>query len=121
VVEEGARILAGTKQEDFPAEPARWYAVLAEEVENVGITGGGEINGQGLAFVERFDERKNVMVSWNQTGSCRGDECRPRLVGFIGCKNVHVWNVNLIEPALWWCVSLSSPPPPPGSNGYRCV
>ncbi|KAA8518224.1 hypothetical protein F0562_015698 [Nyssa sinensis] len=104
-VQEGAQILGGTKLEDYPAEESRWYVVLAEDAADVGITGGGEINGQGLMFVERFDERKNVMVSWNRTGACLGDECRPRLVGFIRCKNVRVWNVWLTEPA-YWCLHI---------------
>ncbi|XP_021860324.1 uncharacterized protein [Spinacia oleracea] len=105
VVEEGAVILGGTQLEDYPKESEKWYVVLAEQVDNVGITGGGEINGQGLEFVKRFDEKKNVMVSWNQTGACAGDECRPRLVGFIGCKNISVSNINLIEPA-YWCLHI---------------
>ncbi|XP_048496515.2 uncharacterized protein LOC104889252 [Beta vulgaris subsp. vulgaris] len=105
IVEEGAVILGGTKLEDYPSESERWYVVLAEQVNNVGIRGGGEINGQGLEFVKRFDEKKNVMVSWNHTGACVGDECRPRLVGFIGCQNVGVSNVNLIEPA-YWCLHI---------------
>lgn len=78
--------------------------VLAENASDVGITGGGVVDGQSSAFVERFDEKKNVMVSWNRTGACSGDECRPRLVGFIGCNNVRVWNVTLTQPAYWWCV-----------------
>ena len=101
---ENATILGGTRLEDYPEEESRWYVVVAEDAVDVGITGGGEINGQGLKFVKRFDEKKNVMVSWNQTGACLGDECRPRLVGFLRCKNVRVWNVKLTEPAYWWCV-----------------
>ncbi|XP_059298686.1 probable polygalacturonase [Lycium ferocissimum] len=96
-----ATILGGPKLEDYPKEQSRWYVVVAEDAVDVGITGGGEINGQGLKFVERFDEKKNVMVSWNHSGACLGDECRPRLVGFIGCRNVKVNHVRLIEPALW--------------------
>lgn len=106
-VEAGARILGGSRQWDYPADPARWYVVVAEGVQRVGITGGGEINGQGEAFVVRRDPRKNVMVSWNATGSCRGDECRPRLVGFIDSVDVVVSDVTLNQPAYWWCVSLS--------------
>ncbi|ONK68498.1 uncharacterized protein A4U43_C05F12350 [Asparagus officinalis] len=45
------------------------------------------------------------MVSWNQTGDCEGDECRPRLVGFIGSKNVRVWDITLNQPA-YWCFHL---------------
>lgn len=95
-------MLGGTKLEDYPKEFNRWYVVLAENVSDVGITGGGVVDGQGLKFVMRFNERKNVMVSWNSTGACLGDECRPRLVGFIGCTNVKVWSVRLSEPAYWW-------------------
>ncbi|KAK9671532.1 hypothetical protein RND81_12G036800 [Saponaria officinalis] len=106
VIENGAVILGRTDIEGFdPKRRDRWYVVLGEGVENVGITGGGEINGQGLKFVERFDEKKNVMVSWNHTGACFGDECRPRLVGFVGCRNVSVSHVSLIQPA-YWCLHI---------------
>ncbi|KAL5975986.1 hypothetical protein ACLOJK_020316 [Asimina triloba] len=103
-VEKGARILGGPRQQDYPRESRRWYVILAEGARDVGITGPGEINGQGWKFVERADPRKNVMVSWNRTGDCRGDECRPRLVGFVGSSNVRVWNITLAQPAYWWCV-----------------
>lgn len=101
-IEKGARILGGTREGDYPRESSRWYVVLAENVTGVGITGGGEVNGQGEEFIERRSRVKNVMVSWNQTGDCEGDECRPRLVGFIDCKDVRVWNVTLNQPAYWW-------------------
>ncbi|XP_008795718.2 exopolygalacturonase [Phoenix dactylifera] len=104
-VEKGARILGGTREADYPAEAARWYVVLAENATGAGITGGGEINGQGEAFVVRRDPRKNVMVSWNRTGACLGDECRPRLVGFIDSKDVRIWDINLNQPA-YWCLHL---------------
>lgn len=103
-VQKGATLLGGKRMEDYPREAWRWYVVVAENATGVGITGGGVVDGQGLGFVERFDKKKNVMVSWNRTGACLGDECRPRLVGFLGCTNVRVWNVTLREPAYWWCV-----------------
>ncbi|OWM78947.1 probable polygalacturonase [Punica granatum] len=104
-IQEGAKILGGTRIRDYPRRSDRWYVVLAEGASDVGITGGGTIDGQGLEFVESFDERKNVMVSWNRTGACSGDECRPRLVGFIGCRNVRIWNISLTEPA-YWCLHI---------------
>ncbi|KAJ0621971.1 putative glycoside hydrolase, family 28, pectin lyase/virulence factor [Helianthus annuus] len=104
-VQKNATVYGGTRLEDYPVEQNRWYVVVAEDAEDVGITGGGEINGQGLEFVVRFDVRKNVMVSWNRTGACDGDECRPRLVGFIRSENVRVWDVRLSEPA-YWCLHL---------------
>ncbi|KAI4300739.1 hypothetical protein L6164_034079 [Bauhinia variegata] len=104
-VEPGATILGGTKLEDYPKESSRWYVVLAENASDVGIRGGGVVDGQAMKFVVRKDPRKNVMVSWNQTGACLGDECRPRLVGFLGCKNVIVSDITLHEPA-YWCLHL---------------
>ncbi|KAL3533863.1 hypothetical protein ACH5RR_007384 [Cinchona calisaya] len=104
-IHKDATVLGGTNIQDYPKEQERWYVVLAEGEDDVGITGGGEINGQGLKFVNKFDKRKNVMVSWNKTGACLGDECRPRLVGFLGCRNVRIWDVNLIEPA-YWCLHI---------------
>lgn len=101
-ISRNATILGGTRLRDYPEKQEKWYVVVAEDADDVGITGGGEINGQGLKFVTRFNERKNVMVSWNQTGACLGDECRPRLVGFIGCRNVRISDVSFNEPAYWW-------------------
>lgn len=101
-IPKGSTILGGTKLEDYPKEFDRWYVILAENARDVGITGGGVVDGQGLEFVVKFDERKNVMVSWNQTGACSGDECRPRLVGFLDSTNVGVWNVTFRQPAYWW-------------------
>ncbi|XP_054823738.1 uncharacterized protein LOC129321834 [Prosopis cineraria] len=104
-VEGGARILAGTRQRDYPRDPSRWYAVMAENATGVGIGGGGVVDGQAMKYVVRKNVRKNVMVSWNRTGDCLGDECRPRLIGFLGCTNVRVSNITLHEPA-YWCLHL---------------
>ncbi|XP_030967716.1 uncharacterized protein LOC115988322 [Quercus lobata] len=104
-IKENATLLGCTKMEDYPKELQEWYVVVAENASDVGITGGGMVDGHGLGFVKRFNERKNVMVSWNTTGACLGDECRPRLVGFIDCKNVRVWNITLTEPA-YWCLHI---------------
>ncbi|KAF7827520.1 putative polygalacturonase [Senna tora] len=106
-VEPGATILGGTNQEDYPRDPSRWYVVVAENATEVGIGGGGVVDGQAMEFVVRKDVRKNVMVSWNQTGACLGDECRPRLVGFLDCTNVRISNITLHEPA-YWCANTSA-------------
>lgn len=104
-VTENAVLLGGPRTEDYPGETSsEWYVVVANNATDVGITGGGAIDGQGSKFVVRFDERKNVIVSWNQTRACLGDECRPRLVGFVDSTNVQIWNITLREPAYWWLV-----------------
>ncbi|KAK7278858.1 hypothetical protein RJT34_23897 [Clitoria ternatea] len=104
-VEAGATVLGGARQEDYPEDPARWYVVVAENATEVGIGGGGVVDGQAHKFVVREDPRKNIMVSWNKTGTCLGDECRPRLIGFLGCNSVTVSNVTLNQPA-YWCLHL---------------
>ncbi|KAH9678795.1 hypothetical protein WN943_027592 [Citrus x changshan-huyou] len=104
-IHEDATLLGGPRIEDYPEESSRWYVVLAENATDVGITGGGVVDGQAMKFVVTKNEIKNVMVSWNHTGACSGDECRPRLVGFLGCRNVNVWNVRLREPA-YWCLHI---------------
>ncbi|CAM6089809.1 unnamed protein product [Calypogeia fissa] len=104
-IDSGATILGSPYQRDYPPERNRWYVILAEDAENVKVTGGGTIDGQGLEFVTTFDPRMNVMVSWNTTGDCSGDECRSRLIGFVNCKNVKVWDVYLHEPA-YWCLNI---------------
>ncbi|EFJ22654.1 hypothetical protein SELMODRAFT_105243 [Selaginella moellendorffii] len=101
VIDPGAIILGSSRQEDYPRERSRWYVLAAENAVNVSVTGGGIIDGRGLEFVSRFWSRKNVMVSWNTTGACIGDECRPRLLGFVNCENVRVWNIHLRQPAYW--------------------
>ncbi|CAN0899233.1 pehX [Linum grandiflorum] len=105
-IQPGAVLLGGPRLEDYPKQSSRWYVVLAENATDVGITGGGIVDGNGPMFVERYNSVKNVMVSWNATGDCLGDECRPRLIGFIGCTNVRVWNVSFTQPAYWWSVLL---------------
>ncbi|KAL1312370.1 hypothetical protein HN51_038987 [Arachis hypogaea] len=104
-VEPGATVLGGTRLEDYPEDSSRWYVILAENASNVGIEGGGAVDGQAGKFVVREDPRKNVMVSWNQTGACSGDECRPRLIGFVDCNHVRVSNISLNHPA-YWCLHM---------------
>lgn len=129
----GATLLASPSQDHYPTLKSRWYLVLAENVSDVGITGSdvsyadfnvssavgipnstdvgatssdvGTIDGQSSKFVESFNSIKNVMVSWNQTGACYGDECRPRLLGFLDCERVHIWDIQLHQPA-YWCVHI---------------
>eukprot|EP00897_Mesotaenium_endlicherianum_P006142 jgi/Mesen1/5556/ME000280S04683 len=104
-LEANATLLASPELSTYPAERARWYALLAENATGVALTGAGTIHGQGEKFVERWDDAKNMMVSWNTTGQCSGDECRPRLVGFLDCTDVAVTGVRLVEPA-YWCLHL---------------
>ncbi|KAH7299199.1 hypothetical protein KP509_25G077000 [Ceratopteris richardii] len=127
----GATLLGSSSQDHYAAYGSTWYLVLAANVTDVGITGSvdtksyadfdpktdmglpgpahvgatssntGAIDGQSSKFVVSFNSIKNVMVSWNKTGSCSGDECRPRLLGFLDCERIHIWDIQLLNPAYW--------------------
>lgn len=61
--------------------------IYAENVENVSITGFGEINGQGSGFKK---------LSWNDEGITR-----PHLVRFITSNNVTIENITLKNSGCW--------------------
>ncbi|KAL5703785.1 hypothetical protein ACHQM5_022295 [Ranunculus cassubicifolius] len=95
VLQAGAKILAGTKVEDYPADSSKWYLILAEDAKDVSIGGDGEIDGQGLEFIQQANPIKNVMINWSGKGGCTGDICRPRLIGFKNCENVLYSKIKL--------------------------
>ncbi|KAG6541845.1 hypothetical protein Mapa_016863 [Marchantia paleacea] len=104
-IERGATIYGSPDQSDYPPSSSRWYVLLAEGVDNVQITGGGSVDGQADKFVVRKDSKKNIMVSWNTTGDCAGDECRPRLIGFLDSTNFQLRDLYLHQPA-YWCLHI---------------
>ena len=88
---------------DYVTVPMHLRSVhcAGREHHRSGVTSGGEINGQGGAFVVMPNDQKNVMVSWNTMGHCRGDECCPRLIGFVDSKDVTIHGITLNQPAYW--------------------
>lgn len=61
--------------------------IYAENVENVSITGFGEINGQGSGFKK---------LNWNDEGITR-----PHLLRFITSSNVTIENITLKNSGCW--------------------
>lgn len=61
--------------------------IYAENCDDVGISGFGEIDGQGKSFKK---------LSWNDEGITR-----PHLLRFITCTNVHVENISLRNSGCW--------------------
>ncbi|KAF8694834.1 hypothetical protein HU200_037931 [Digitaria exilis] len=89
----GARLLGGTRQEDYPAVSSRWYVVLAESTTGAGVTGGGEINGQGGAFVVTPSEVKNIMVYLGKL--IRLGTCIACSLHLVRCDNTVIHNVSI--------------------------
>jgi polygalacturonase len=86
-LENGAVILGSTKIEDY--KPGNLIRAL--EVQNIGITGNGSIDGQGHVF-------------WIPTGKKTFAHNRPssgNLIQLEGCKNVTIENVTLKGSESW--------------------
>jgi hypothetical protein len=96
-IESGAVITGSPNKDDYeikiPAFESRTNdlyvnrsSLYAENAENVSVTGGGIINGNGL--------HKNYSITNPQKN-------RPFLARFIACRNVTIRDVNMLESANW--------------------
>lgn len=63
--------------------------IYGNKVENVTITGGGTINGQG-------DHEK-----WMNVQNLGTEKDRPSIFAFVGSNNITVSNITLLYPACW--------------------
>ena len=98
-VEAGATLLGSKNIADYPRNiPAlRSYTdkyveqslIAGENLENIGITGRGLIDGQGESF--KHEGRKPTDI----------DRDRPYLIRLVNCRDVLVENVRLQHSAMW--------------------
>jgi hypothetical protein len=96
-VERGARLLAATRQEDYPAtvfpsgpEAEKRVWIKAHDARNVRLTGGGVIDGRCLAFATAETRYIYDTLRW-----------RPAMTCFIGCHGVRVDEITLRDAANW--------------------
>ena len=98
-VEAGATLLGSTNIAHYPNNipPLRSYTdsyvkqslIAGENLENIGITGRGLIDGQGESF--KHEGRKPTDI----------DRDRPYLIRLVNCRDVLVENVRLQHSAMW--------------------
>ncbi len=107
-IDSGAVLVAGGDIADYPADTHynryineqdmdRCF-IYAEDAENIGLTGFGEINGNAEAFPNP------------------GSIYRPMMIRFLRCRNIRVENLRLYNAAAWtsafldsvniWCLNL---------------
>jgi polygalacturonase len=93
----GARLLFSQNSADFSALFSYWEGVYREvyspliygvNLENVGVTGRGVIDGQGATWWEKYC-RKTLEYP------------RPRMICFENCKNVLIEGLTLINSPAW--------------------
>ena len=96
-VEAGARLLASANVSDYP--PSAWAFVYARGTVDVGITGGGVLDGNFGAWIAGYnaDTAEFVPATWPD---CSG-ECRPRLVQLIDSARVVVSSVSFVGSPDW--------------------
>ena len=100
-VAEGARLLASTNLADFPEHHAKRLTVqdtsmgmhqsliFAEGCENIGLCGGGVIDGRG------------VPANFPGEETAQGTPGRPFLIRMIDCRDVHICGITLKDSPCW--------------------
>lgn len=97
-VERGAALLAGDRREDLTARAfgdasgkEEGTCIAARGAENVAITGGGVIDGQGRKWMKETGR----YIYRPKPGS------RPMLICFIGCRRVTMRDITIRDAANW--------------------
>lgn len=70
--------------------------IYGNHLQNVSITGKGKIDGQGY-----YDPWMNV----KELGT---EKDRPSILAFVGCKNITVSDITMVNPACWTQVYIES-------------
>lgn len=104
-LERGARIIGGTKSEDYFSFPKEVCAIRPEgssrvflyawNEKDVAITGAGVIDGQGPTFFDPTT-RKPGLRFWTKP-ACE----RPRMVQLVNCRNVRLQGVTFKDSPGW--------------------
>jgi polygalacturonase len=96
VVTPQATIIGSTAMRDYPLG----RLLAATGAANVGIEGGGVIDGQGEAFWEKSGDYKGP--PWRGTAQFEYRALkRPSFIHFTGCTNVHVRDITLSNSPSW--------------------
>ena len=77
--------------------------ILADECENIAITGRGKIDGNGRRFVRtKPDQAKSRYPGYPYERIAEPTNSLPRTVFFAGCRNVRVTDITMVgTPAGW--------------------
>lgn len=88
--------LIETKFPNRMLEDCQRRLIYGNKVNNVIITGGGTINGQG------------DYEPWMHVKELGTEKDRPSILAFVGSKNITISNIKLIKPACWTQVYIES-------------
>lgn len=100
-IDPGATLLGSASRDDY--QKVRWYALVqADGQHDIAVTGGGTIDGQGVALAADVVRRWKA-GEYGPTGRAwRPDESlRPEILDFANCRKVRVEGVTLKNAACW--------------------
>jgi len=121
-LEEGSRIVFGTKYEDYlPPALSRWEGtriynyspfIYAYRKKNIAITGSGELDGQAhdtwATWAGRTEDDENEVKRMNAEDVSVVDRMfgadhyiRPSMIVFLGCENVLVDGIKIVDSPAW--------------------
>jgi polygalacturonase len=88
-----ATVLGSANVTDYPTDESKWALLFALGQNNIGVVGGGTIDGQQPLYSGGWNEQDNefIPVGW-LPGQCEG-ECRPRNIRFRTCTNILLQDV----------------------------
>ncbi len=104
-LEEKAVLLGSTNRDNY-FKLNRWLSlILADNQNNISITGKGKIDGQGRRLALNIDSLFYIgqldSASYNFVEVRPSHLVRPQLIEFVHCKNIAVKNVTLLNAACW--------------------
>jgi len=99
-------VLLGSTNRDHYLKFNRWLSlILADNQNNISITGKGKIDGQGRSLALNIDSLFYIgqldSASYNFADKRPSHLVRPQLIEFVQCKNIVVKNVTLMNAACW--------------------
>ncbi|MFZ5830391.1 MAG: glycoside hydrolase family 28 protein, partial [Planctomycetota bacterium] len=97
VIEPEATLVGSRSLDDYPTR----RLIRAEDATDIGIEGGGTIDGQGQSFWQKR-ERTSARPTYRKTAQFDYEPLpRPSFIHFVRCRNVVVHNVRLQNSPAW--------------------
>ena len=99
-------ILLGSTDPNHYIKLNRWKAlVMSDGQMNIGITGGGTIDGQGRELALHVDSLFYAgqidSIQYNFVEMRPKEYLRPQLIEFVNCENILVQGVTLLNASCW--------------------
>ncbi|MES2454499.1 MAG: glycosyl hydrolase family 28 protein [Bacteroidota bacterium] len=108
-LDKGAVLLGSTNPLDYDRQNTPFdhnfqtslALILGLNQRNIGITGQGEIDGQGKALAAAVGELVKKGLIKDRSVSRPDEDKRPMIINFFGCDDVTVKNITLKNSACW--------------------